>query len=282
MNEVSERTQESTDRSVLITGTSSGIGRATARRFLDEGWTVYATARDRDDIDDLAADGCETVALDVTDPEAPKRVVEQVVDESGGIDCLVNNAGFAQRGTIEDIPPRKFHHQFDVNLFGPHRLIRAALPHMREAGDGTIVNVSSFFGRVSAPGMGTYAGSKMALEAVSDAVRGEVRGQGVSVVLVEPGPVATNFRARTEEELADIDQSPVYEDIYRLYEDGARLSDAFAVEPAAVADTIFSATATDAPRPRYTVGTVAKLAVSFRFVPHTVRDRLYGLLRRLV
>ncbi|MFB6103703.1 MAG: SDR family oxidoreductase [Halobacteriaceae archaeon] len=266
---------------VLITGASSGIGEATARRFLEAGWTVYATARDRDDVEDLAADGCHTAALDVTDPRQPREVVDRIVDETGRLDCLVNNAGFAQRGTIEDVPPRKVRHQFDVNLFGPHRLMRAVLPHMRAADGGAIVNVSSFFGRISSPGMGVYAGSKVALEAFSDAVRAEVADQGVNVVIVEPGPVETNFESRTRDHLEDVDRSGVYADIYEFYDDAGRLSDAIATTPDAVADVIYNAAETPNPSARYTVGAVARLAVRFRFLPDRWRDGVYRLLRRI-
>lgn len=266
---------------VLITGASSGIGEATARKFLDEDWTVYATARDRDDVDDLAADGCETAALDVTDPEQPQAVVDRIVDDTGRIDCVVNNAGFAQRGTIEDVPPRKVHKQFDVNLFGPHRLMRAALPHMRERETGSIINVSSFYGRVSSPGMGVYAGSKTALEAFSDALRSEVDQFGVDVVVIEPGPVATNFEARTRDELGDVDRSAAYADIYSFYRDAGTVRDAFASRPETVAAIIYNAAETPDPDPRYPVGYIARYGRYLDYLPDRIRDRLYRLLRRV-
>lgn len=266
---------------VLITGASSGIGEATARRFLEADWTVYATARDRDDVDDLAAEGCETAALDVTNPEQPQAVVDRIVEDTGGIDCIINNAGFAQRGTIEDVPPRKVRKQFDVNLFGPHRLIRAALPHMRSADHGSIINISSFFGRVSSPGMGVYAGSKVALEAVSDALRAEVSDFGVNVVVIEPGPVATDFEERTRAELGDVDQSDDYADIYSFYDDAGEFREAFASSPDAVADVIYNAAETPDPDPRYPVGFIARYGVYLRYLPDRVRDRLFGLIRRI-
>lgn len=287
MNDTADTTDDEPDtrdpgeESVLITGASSGIGEATARVFLEEGWTVYATARDRDDVDDLAADGCETAALDVTNPEQPQAVVDRIVEETGGIDCVVNNAGFAQRGTIEDVPPRKVRKQFDVNVFGPHRLMRAAIPEMRAAGAGSIINVSSFFGRVSSPGMGVYAGSKVALEAFSDALRAEVADDGVNVVVIEPGPVATDFEARTQRELGDVDQSATYDDIYSFYEDAGTVRDAFASSPETVATVIYNAAETPDPEPRYPVGFLAKYGVYLRFLPDRLRDRLYQVLRRV-
>jgi len=204
---------------VLITGCSSGIGRATALAFLEEDWTVYATARDEGDLEALADAGCETAELDVTDDDAVERVVDRVVEERGGIDCLVNNAGYAQMGPIEDVPVEDVHGQFDVNVYGPHRLTRAVLPHMREAEDGTIINVSSTAGRLSFPGGGVYSGSKFALEAMSDALRGEVQPFGIDVVLVEPGPVVTNFQDRVEDEVDGLPRSEAYEDVYEIMDD---------------------------------------------------------------
>jgi NAD(P)-dependent dehydrogenase (short-subunit alcohol dehydrogenase family) len=189
------------DETVLITGSSSGIGRATAELFAEEEWVVYATARDEADLAELAERGCETTELDVTRAADVGRVVDRIDDEQGRLDCLVNNAGYGQYGPLEDVPAGELARQFDVNVYGPHRLTRAALPHMREAEDGTIVNVSSVSGRIAVPGSGVYSASKFALEAMSDALRGEVEDFGVDVVLVEPGPVATAFGERSEAEL---------------------------------------------------------------------------------
>ncbi|MFB6092045.1 MAG: SDR family NAD(P)-dependent oxidoreductase, partial [Haloquadratum sp.] len=186
---------------VLITGCSSGIGRATARAFLEEDWRVYATARNPADVETLGEAGCEIATLDVTDRDDVDRVVDRIVDEAGHVSCLVNNAGYGQFGPVEDVPTDQVHRQFDVNLYGPHRLVRAVLPQMREQGEGTIVNVSSVAGRVSFPGGGVYAGSKFALEAMSDALRNEVDEYGIDVVVVEPGPVESNFDDRVEREI---------------------------------------------------------------------------------
>ncbi|OYR65614.1 hypothetical protein DJ71_22360, partial [Halorubrum sp. E3] len=150
-------------KTVLITGCSSGIGRAAARAFLDEGWTVYATARNPADIETLGEAGCELATLDVTDQSDVDRVVDRILDEEGAIDALINNAGYGQFGPVEDVPTAKVHEQFDVNVYGPHRLIKAVLPGMRRERDGTIVNVSSVAGRVSFPGGGVYSGSKFAI-----------------------------------------------------------------------------------------------------------------------
>ncbi|MFW5937445.1 MAG: SDR family oxidoreductase [Halanaeroarchaeum sp.] len=269
------------ERTVLITGCSSGIGRATARAYLSEGWTVYATARDTADIGDLADVGAEVRELDVTRPAQCNDVVEDVVEAEGRLDVLVNNAGYAQFGPLEDVPTREVHRQFDVNIYGPHRLLRAALPHMREAGEGTIVNVSSVTGRLATPGMGVYGGSKFALEAMSDALRGEVKRFGIDVVLVEPGPVETNFDERARAEVQDLDATGAYEALYDTYEDYTAVSGVGAVSPAEVAAVVLEAGVSTDPDPRYPVGRVAEYAMLGRFVPDRWRDAVYSLVQRL-
>jgi NAD(P)-dependent dehydrogenase (short-subunit alcohol dehydrogenase family) len=270
-------------RTVLVTGSSSGIGRATARAYLEEGWTVYATARDTDDVADLAEAGCETAALDVTDREQVEAVVDRIDDEQGRLDCLVNNAGFGQHGPVEDVPTRLVERQFDVNVYGPHRLMRAVLPLMRDREDGTIVNVSSAAGRVSAPGVGVYAGSKFALEAMSDALRNEVAGLGIDVVLVEPGPVATGFEERATSEMDRLDRTPAYEAVYTFYEDGSLLGgdSPIASTPEEVAAVILEAGVSTNPRARYPVGIVGVLAGYGRLLPDRLTDTAYRLLERV-
>ncbi|MFB6300574.1 MAG: SDR family oxidoreductase [Halobacteriales archaeon] len=273
------------NRTVLLTGCSSGIGNAAARAFLDAEWTVYATARDPADITGLAAAGCETLALDVTDTEQVQSVVEQVHTDAGRIDCLVNNAGIGQYGPVEEIPIGAVHRQYDVNVYGPHRLIRAVLPHMRERGDGTIINLSSVTARVVHPGGGVYGGSKAALEAMSDALRPEVAQFGIDVVLIEPGPVDTAFRDRAEEDVPSASaRTGEYDAFYRLFEDVQLLggSGIAASEPDDVADVILNAASCTDPAPRYPVGRFAKLVLLGRYVPDRWRDRLYGVIRHVV
>lgn len=271
------------DRTVLITGCSSGIGHATAQMFHEEDWTVYATARDPDDITDLAETGCETDSFDVTDTKEIERVVDHVIEEQGQMDCLVNNAGYAQYGPIEEVPTERVHSQFDVNVYGPHRLIRRVLPHMREAEEGTIINVSSVSGRLSTPGAGIYCASKFALEAYSDALRNEVDDHGVDVALVEPGPVATEFNTRAQDELERLGESGTYESIYRMYEDIGVLGEEPPIAATAeeVAEAILSAAVAPDPDARYPVGLVASLTLKTRFLPDGVRDTLFRLIRRL-
>jgi len=257
-------------KTVLITGCSSGIGRATAKAFADSDWTTYATSRDESDIADL---DCRTDSLDVTDEAEIERVVDRIAEETGRIHCLVNNAGYGQYGPIEDIPTDRLHKQFDVNVYGPHRLARAVLPLMRAQEDGTIINVSSIYGQLSTPGGGVYAGSKFALEAMSDALRAEVEGLGIDVSLMILGPVDTGFRDRANDEVEGLDRHRDYEWVYDAYEDANLTSGVFATEPETVATTIHDVACLSDPEARYPVGTLTKYALYTRFLP----DRLYDL-----
>ncbi|MDS0258090.1 SDR family oxidoreductase [Haloarcula sp. S1CR25-12] len=273
-------------KTVLVTGASSGIGRATAEAFLDDDWQVWATARDEEDVADLAAAGCETAELDVTEPEACERVVEDVVESAGRIDCLVNNAGYAQFGAVEDVSTADLAAsggQFDVNLYGPHRLIRQVMPHMRARENGAIINVSSVAGRLALPGQGAYAASKFALEGLSDALRVEAAEYGIDVVVVEPGPVETNFYDRARAEQDDLETTGAYDWLYTAREDSrlAGVQDALSVTPETVALTIRDAANASDPDPRYAVGEGAKLILMARYLPARWRDAAFGVIRKL-
>ncbi len=178
---------------VLVTGCSSGIGRASAARLATDGWTVYATARRPEAIVELEALGCRTEALDVTDEGSMASAVARIEHEHGSVAALVNNAGFGQQGPMEETPLPAVRQQFEVNLFGPMRLCQLVLPGMRRRGAGRIVNVSSMGGRLTFPGGSAYHGSKYALEAVSDVLRWEVAPFGIGVTVVEPGPTLTDY-----------------------------------------------------------------------------------------
>ncbi len=180
-------------RTVLITGCSSGIGKATALRLANEGYTVYATARRTETLDSLTEAGCHALALDVTDETSMQKAVAAIEERHGSIDILINNAGYSQSGAIESVDMERVRRQFETNVFGLTRLIQLVLPGMRQRGAGKIVNLSSMGGRLTLPGGGYYHASKYALEALSDALRFEVRGFGIDVILVEPGLIRTSF-----------------------------------------------------------------------------------------
>src|ERR671910_1113763 len=170
---------------VLITGCSTGIGRATAERLADDGWNVHATARRLDSIEDLTRRGCKTHALDVTDEGSMRNAVEEV-EKDGPIGALINNAGYSQSGAVETIPMESVRRQFETNVFGLMRMCQLVLPGMRRQRWGRIVNISSMGGRLTFPGGGVYHATKHAVEALSDALRFEVAGFGIRVVLVHP------------------------------------------------------------------------------------------------
>ena len=256
-------------RTVLVTGCSSGIGRATALHLARAGWQVYATARRPETLDPLAQAGCRTLALDVTSEESMRAAVSRVEEESGPLAALVNNAGYSQSGALETLPLERVRAQFETNVFGLLRMCQLVLPGMRAAGRGTIVNLSSMGGRFTLPGGGAYHASKYAVEALSDALRVEVAGFGVRVVVVEPGLIRTAFGetavaampAGSDGPYRDFDRA-VAEVTERGYTRGplARLGG----PPEAVAKVIERALTAERPRARYTVTPSARAMITLR------------------
>jgi len=180
-------------KAVLITGCSSGIGRATAILLAEQGWNVYATARRLESIEDLKDKGCKTLALDVCDEQSMRAAVETIEAAEGAIGVLINNAGYSQQGAVESVAIDEARQQFETNVIGVLRLSQLVLPGMRQQGWGKVVNISSVGGKLTFPGGGIYHASKHAIEAISDAMRFELRGFGVDVILIEPGLITTNF-----------------------------------------------------------------------------------------
>jgi NAD(P)-dependent dehydrogenase (short-subunit alcohol dehydrogenase family) len=180
-------------KAVVITGCSTGIGRATAEHLAQKGWTVYATARRPDSIADLRQKGCRTLALDVTDEQSMNAAVQEVEAAEGAVGVLVNNAGYSQSGAVESVNLADIRAQFETNVFGLVRMCQLVLPGMRGQHWGKIVNVSSMGGKLTFPGGGIYHGTKHAVEAISDALRFEVREFGVDVIVIEPGLIRTQF-----------------------------------------------------------------------------------------
>jgi NAD(P)-dependent dehydrogenase (short-subunit alcohol dehydrogenase family) len=187
------RFMDTSPKAVLITGCSTGIGRATAEHLARAGHTVYATARRPEAIEDLKALGCKTLALDVTDEDSMRAAVTAVEDAEGAVGALVNNAGYSQSGAVETVALDDVRRQFETNVFGLLRMCQLVLPGMRREGRGRIVNLSSMGGKLTFPGGGIYHATKHAVEAISDAMRFEVQGFGVDVVVIEPGLIRTNF-----------------------------------------------------------------------------------------
>ena len=272
-----ETTDSGAAKTALVTGCSTGIGRATALEFRDAGWEVYASARDPEDIAELRERGCRTVELDVTDDLEAVAAVDRIYEEQGRLDCLVNNAGYGQFGPVEDVPMERVVEQFDVNTFGPLRLVRAALGRMREQGGGTVVNVTAGIGGFTFPGIGVYNASKRALETATDALRQEVADDEVDVVAVQPGFVATDFYDRALAEIDRLDHSATYADLYRVLDRiGIVESGGPGINsPERVAKTILTAATADRPDAVYRVGTLPDVLTSLGMVVRgRVRDRL--------
>lgn len=184
-------------RAALITGCSSGIGHAAALRLHAAGFEVYATARRPESLADLATAGIRTARLDVTDEASMTAMISRITAEHGTVDVLVNNAGFELAGPVEEIPPAEARRQFDTNFFGLARLTQLVIPGMRAHGGGTIINLSSVFGRLAVPGGAYYAASKHAVAALTDALRLELAAFGIRVVLIEPTATPTSLNANT-------------------------------------------------------------------------------------
>jgi NAD(P)-dependent dehydrogenase (short-subunit alcohol dehydrogenase family) len=269
-------------KAVLITGCSSGIGKATALWLAERGWTVWATARRKESLAELEAKGCHTLALDVDDEASMERAVRAVEAAHGAIGVLINNAGYSQSGAIEAVPMERVRAQFETNVFGLVRLTQLALPKMRAQGWGRVVNVSSMGGKLVFPGGGFYHATKYAVEAISDALRFEVRGFGVEVVVIEPGLIRTGFAQTAVDSMGEGSgpyagfDAGVASTTRENYERGPLA--ALGGGPEAVAETIERAVSAARPRARYTVTPSAKLLISTRrLLPDRVWDALVGL-----
>ncbi len=250
-------------RPVLITGCSSGVGHAAAKIFRKAGYETFATARDMSALDDLRALGCRTLALDVTNEVARRAAVEGIEREFGAVGILVNNAGYGQYGPLEEISLDALRLQFETNVFGGLRLSQLALPAMRRAGHGRIVNVSSVAGRVSSIGGGAYHATKFAIEALTDALRPEVEPFGIDVVNVLPGPIATHFGATLLKQIPDTGQDSPY--VFFKQRLAAYMRDFLDPEKLGVmsaetvARVVFKAATAKHPYTRYNVGLIAHL-----------------------
>jgi NAD(P)-dependent dehydrogenase (short-subunit alcohol dehydrogenase family) len=269
-----------TPGAVLITGCSTGIGRAAAERLARAGMTVCASARRPESIEDLKSAGCRTLALDVTDEDSMRAAVEEVERAEGAVGALVNNAGYSQSGAVETVPLEDVRRQFETNVFGLLRMSQLVLPGMRREGRGRIVNISSMGGKLTFPGGGIYHATKHAVEAISDALRFEVRGFGVDVVVVEPGLIRTSFGEAAVGSMPQEDgpydefNSAVAAATQRVY-DGplGRLG----AGPEAVAKVIEKALTADRPRTRYKVTASARVLMAQRsLLPDRAWDSVVG------
>ncbi len=249
---------------VLITGCSTGIGRDLAQRLTQAGYTVVATARHLESLTDLEA--ALKLPLDVTHPDSINGAVAATLQQFGRIDVLVNNAGYAVFGAVEEISEKQAEGLFDVNVFGVMRMIRAVAPHLRRQKSGRIINISSIAGKLATPTNGAYSATKFALEALTDALRIELAPFGVQVVLVEPGSINTHFHATAETGAQSIIGNPAspYQPLYH------RVDEVFAsmrqgeAGPEVVSRVIQEAIEAPHPKARYLAGVpvVVKLVMA--------------------
>jgi len=268
-------------RAILITGCSSGIGLAAARTLKARGWRVLATARKEPDLARLEnEEGVEALPLELGDPDAIAACAEEALRRTDGrLYALFNNAGFGQVGAVEDVSADLLRRQLEINLVGVHELTRRILPAMRANRRGRIVQCSSVLGLVSGPYRGAYCASKFALEALSDALRLELRDTGIRVAIIEPGPIHSRFVSSALENFKatiDVDTSP-HRETYRarlaVMEAGG--TSAFKLQPEAVVAKLVHALESPRPKPRYYVTTPTYLsAVLKRALPTALLDRI--------
>lgn len=252
----------------LVTGASSGIGEATARKLQTLGYTVYGAARRADRLQKLADAGIKPLTVDVTDDGSMTSGIEQILADEGRIDVLVNGAGYGSYGAIEDIDIDEGRRQFEVNVFGAMRLVQLVLPTMRRQKSGTIVNITSMGGKIYTPLGGWYHATKFALEALSDCLRLEVRPFGIDVVVVEPGGIQTEWGAIAADHVEETSGHGPYAAQAKAVAKSLR-SEANANRnspPSVVADAIGRAVTAARPRTRYVIGYGAKPLISARNV----------------
>ena len=269
-------------KQVLITGCSSGIGYVTAHYLREMGWHAIPTARKDADLETLKTEGFDAVELDLLKPESVQRALHQTLELTGGqLGGLVNNAGFAQPGAIEDLTRDVMQRQFEVNVFGMQQLTNGCIPLFRSQGWGRIVNVSSVFGRITMPMVGCYCASKYATEALSDAMRLELRKAGVSVSLIEPGAIISRFRdnaADVVSQTLDVENTQfgtAYQKAMKRKKNKAKKPSLLVRPPEDVAKKIYHALESRHPHVRYCVTPTAYfVAFMRRFAPTWFLDAI--------
>ena len=260
---------------VVITGASSGMGYDGAYRIAKAGLKVYATSNDIEPMKNLEKYGAIIKYLDVTDDNSMIRCVEEVIQEEGRIDVLINNAGYGSYGALEDVPLDEARRQFDVNVFGLARLTQLVLPYMRKQKSGKIVNVSSVGGVGSEPHSAWYHASKFAVEGMSDCLRQEVIQFDIDVVVIQPGAIRSKWNEIATKNMLEVSGKTAYSDL--VIKHGVMLKDIFknSSDPSVVGKTMLEICNVDNPKTRYVVGKNAKTAV---FLRRLFSDKIYDKL----
>ncbi len=253
-------------KTALVTGASSGMGKVIAKQLIKDGLTVIVAARRVEQMDDLRALGAHPIALDVADEASRKSAVAEITQQFGGVDVLVNNAGFGLYGSVEDVPLSEARYQFDVNLFGAAALIQDLVPYMREKRAGKIINITSMGGKIYTPLGAWYHASKHALEGLSDCLRLELQQFGIDVVVVEPGVIQTAFANVMEGPMMKFSGNTAYGAMAKnvskatadSYKDGGGSA------PQVIADVVSKALKARKPKTRYAAGKFANMMINIR------------------
>ncbi|WP_421858273.1 SDR family NAD(P)-dependent oxidoreductase [Oricola sp.] len=267
----------------FITGASTGIGHASAKLLQQNGFKVYATARRVELMKDLEALGATAMHCDVTDSAEVQKTVDAIIEAEGQIDVVFANAGYCLLGPVELQSVEAVQHQYDVNVFGMHRTLQAALPHLRKRGQGRVIITSSSAGHISMPNLGWYSSTKYAQQATGDSLRGEVKPFGIHVSLIEPGYIDTDIDNASLPTLDAAENHPQSNDEYKRQIRNFRKRWSTGIDKGASANVIaaevLKAATAAKPKRRYAAPTDAKLAKFMRrFVPAAMLDRvLYGV-----
>jgi len=262
-------------QTILITGASSGIGKAAALLLQRKGHTVFAAARQVDKMKELKETGVQILSMDVTREDSMKTAVQSIFNQAGTIDVLVNNAGYGSYGALEDVPLSEARYQFEVNVFGLARLTQLVLPGMREQHYGKIINVSSIGGKIGEPHGAWYHATKFAVEGLSDSIRMELKQFGIQVVIIEPGTIKTEWTGIARDNLLKTSGHTVYQELAKKHARMFESADKRGADPNIVARTIEKAIRVPHPRTRYATGGGAKPIL---FVRKILSDRQFDRL----
>ncbi|MET0244893.1 MAG: oxidoreductase [Flavitalea sp.] len=244
-------------KTALVTGASSGIGKATARELAKAGYKVYGASRNTNRMADLKSEGIEIIELDVANDDSIVSTVNKIIQLEGSVDVLVNNAGYGQYGSIENVSLSEARYQLEVNLFGAVRLIQLVLPYMRANAFGKVINVTSVGGKLATSFGGWYHASKFGLEGLSDSLRQEVKSFGIDVIVVEPGAIETEWGSIATDNMLKSAAGTVYEDEARKRAEFLKQSSRVASDPKVIADLILEAVTAIKPQTRYFGGAYA-------------------------
>jgi len=250
-----------TMKTVLVTGASAGIGKATVELFLQNGYKVYAVARRIEKMEDLKELGAIPIQMDVTDNNSMEAGIKKINQKSGGVDILINNAGYGSLGSVEEGSIEEAKRQFEVNIFGLARLTQLVTPHMREKKWGKIVNISSVGGKIYEPLGGWYHATKFALEGLSDCLRLELKGFGIDVIVVEPGPIRSEWGDIASDHLMKTSGSGPYKKIAEGMMNNFKnfYSEKRSSPPEEVARIIYKSALSRCPKTRYPAGKGASM-----------------------